>query len=92
MVKGTSDRRQFLAGTLGAAAALAGGGLLRPSAAQSALREIELRDNLKLVTGMGSNAIVLRAAGAAAVFDICSREHSTELAMLVRGDLGLLSV
>ena len=92
MIDGTSDRRHFLVATLAGAAALAGGRLLRPAAAQGALREVELRDDLKLVTGMGSNALVLRAAGAAAVVDSGSPEHATELAKLVRGDLGLLSV
>jgi len=62
MIDAPSNRRRFLAATLGAAAAFAGGGLLRTAGAQSALREIELRDDLKLVTGMGSNALVLRAA------------------------------
>jgi cyclase len=92
MIDGTSNRRRFLAATLGAAAAFAGGGLLRTAAAQSALREIELRDDLKLVTGMGSNALVLRAAGAAAVVDSGSAERANEFAKLVRGDMGLLSV
>jgi cyclase len=92
MIDGTSDRRRFLAATLGAAAALAGSRLLRPAAAQSVLREIELRDDLTLVTGMGSNALVLRAAGAAAVVDSGPPQHANELAKLVRGDLGLLSV
>jgi cyclase len=92
MIDGISDRRHFLAATLGAAAALAGGGLVRTAAAQSALREVELRDDLTLVTGMGSNALVLRAAGAAAVVDSGSPEHANEFAKLVRGDMGLLSV
>jgi cyclase len=92
MIDTTSDRRRFLAATLGAAAALAGGGLLRPAAAQGALREVELRDGLRLVTGMGSNALVLRTAGAAAVVDSGPPERANELAKLVRGDLGLLSV
>jgi cyclase len=91
MIDGTLDRRRFLAATL-AAAAVAGGGRLRPAAAQSALRESELRDGLRLVTGMGSNAVVLRAAGAAAVVDSGSPERAAELAKLVRGDSGFLSV
>jgi glyoxylase-like metal-dependent hydrolase (beta-lactamase superfamily II) len=41
---------------------------------------------------MGSSALVLRTAGAAAVVDSGSPERANEFAKLVRGDLGLLSV
>ena len=95
MIDGISDRRRFLAATLGTTAAtLVGGGLLRRAAAQNAaaLREIDLRDDLSLITGMGSNCVVLRAAGAAAVVDSGPPEHANELAKLVIGDLGFLSV
>jgi cyclase len=95
MIDRTPDRRRFLAATLGtAAASLVAGGWLRRAAAQNAaaLREIDLRDDLSLVTGMGSNCVVLRAAGAAAVVDSGPPEHANELAKLVIGDLGLLSV
>ncbi|RPI64368.1 MAG: MBL fold metallo-hydrolase, partial [Lysobacterales bacterium] len=89
-------RRRFLRSALGAAAAsFAGDGLLRGAAAQGApatLDEVELRDDLTLVTGAGSNIVVLRAAGAAAVIDSGPPEHANELAKLVRGNMGLLSV
>ena len=92
-----TDRRQFLANALGAtAAAVAGGGVLRRAASQSAsadaLREVPLRDDLTLVTGLSSNVVVLRAAGAAAVVDSGPPERANELAKLVRGNMGLLPV
>jgi len=90
-----AGRRRFLATALKAAAASAvSGALLRAAAAQSsaALAEVPLRDDLTLITGAGSNVVVLRAAGAAALVDSGSPETATELAKLVRGDLGLLSV
>ena len=96
MTKAATDRRRFLASTLGAAAASAlCGGLLRAAAAQdepAALREIALRDDLTLVAGAGTNVVVLRTAGAAAVVDSGAPEHAAELAKLVRGRLGLLPV
>jgi cyclase len=92
-----TDRRQFLAKALGAtAAAVAGGAVLRRAASQNtsagALGEVPLRDDLTLVTGLPSNVVVLRAAGAAAVVDSGPPERANELAKLVRGNLGLLSV
>jgi glyoxylase-like metal-dependent hydrolase (beta-lactamase superfamily II) len=91
-----AGRRRFLATALKAAAASAvGGTLLRaPVAAQSAggLSETPLRDDLTLITGAGSNVVVLRAAGAAALVDSGPPETANELAKLVRGGLGLLSV
>ncbi len=89
-----TDRRQFLTKALGAtAAAVVGGGVLRHAAAQSgALGEVPLRDDLSLVTGLGSNVVVLRAAGAAAVVDSGPPERANELAKLVRGNMGLLTV
>jgi len=96
MTTPTSDRRQFLTTALGAAAAsFVGGGLLRGAAAQgtaSRLEEIALRDDLVLVTGAGSNVVVLRTAGAAAVIDSGAPAHANELAKLVRGSFGMLSV
>jgi cyclase len=97
MTKAMTDRRQFLTKALGTTAAtLVGGGVLRGAASQSApadsLAEVALRDDLSLVTGLGSNVVVLRAAGAAAVVDSGPPEHANELAKLVRGNLGLLSV
>ena len=90
------DRRQFLTTALGAAAAsVVGGGLLRDARAQgsaAALREVPLRDGAALITGAGSNVVVLRTAGAAAVVDSGAPERASELAKLVRGDLGLLTV
>jgi glyoxylase-like metal-dependent hydrolase (beta-lactamase superfamily II) len=77
-----------------AAASAVGGNMLRAALAQSgaALEEVELRDNLTLVNGGGSNVIVLRTAGSAAVIDSGPAEHADELARLVLGRLGLLSV
>jgi cyclase len=95
MTNVSAGRRRFLATALKAAAASAvGGGLLRAAAAQSSgpLAEVPLRDDLTLITGAGSNVVVLRAAGAATLVDSGSPETATELAKLVRGDLGLLSV
>jgi cyclase len=90
------DRRQFLATTLGAASAsLVGGGWVRGAKAQSSaprLSEIPLRDGAALITGAGSNVVVLRTAGAAAVIDSGSPERAAELARLVRGNSGLLTV
>ena len=45
-----------------------------------------------MISGGGSNIVVLRAAGAAAVVDSGPPERAAELAKLVRGDLGLLTV
>ena len=89
-----TDRRQFLTKALGAtAAAVVGGGVLRHAAAQSGvLGEVPLRDDLSLVTGLGSNVVVLRAAGAAALVDSGPPERANELAKLVRGNMGLLAV
>jgi len=89
-----AGRRRFVMTALGAAAAsVGGGGLLRAAVAQeSALTETPLRDNLSLITGAGSNVLVLRAAGAAALVDSGTPELADELAKLVRGRLGLLGV
>ncbi len=89
-----AGRRQFLTTAMRAAAAsAAGGSLLRAAMAQSGeLIETPLREDLSLITGAGSNVVVLRAAGSAAVVDSGLPEFGNELAKLVRGDLGLLSV
>jgi len=91
-----TGRRRFLTAAASAAAAsLVGGRLPRRAAAQSGatpLGEAALRDDLTLVTGLSSNVIVLRAAGAAAVVDSGPPQQAAELAKLVRGKLGLLSV
>jgi glyoxylase-like metal-dependent hydrolase (beta-lactamase superfamily II) len=95
MTNSITSRRQFLTKALGATAAAAvGGGMLRRTAAQSApvLGEIALRDDLALVTGLPTNVVVLRTAGAAAVVDSGPAAHAAEVAKLVRGRLGLLSV
>ena len=97
MTNAMTDRRQFLTTALGATAAAAiGGGMLRAAVAQSGassdLGETPLREDLTLVTGLGTNVVVLRAAGAAAVVDSGPPEHANPLAKLVRGNLGLLSV
>jgi glyoxylase-like metal-dependent hydrolase (beta-lactamase superfamily II) len=77
-----------------AAASAIGGSVLRAALAQSraALEEVELRDNLALVSGGGSNVVVLRTAGSAVVIDSGPAEHADELAKLVRGRMGLLAV
>ena len=92
----STDRRRFLTSALGAAAASAvGGGLLRAAAAQSVsppLGEEALRDDVMLVTGAGSNVVVLRTAGAAAVVDSGPPARANDVAKLVRGNFGMLSV
>jgi glyoxylase-like metal-dependent hydrolase (beta-lactamase superfamily II) len=95
MTRMTAGRRQFLAAALKAAAASAvGGSLLRPVVAQStaALTATELRDGLSLIAGGGSNVVLLRAGTAAALVDSGPPERSTELAELVRGELGAVPV
>src|SRR5688572_17644567 len=97
MTSSMTDRRQFLAKALRAtAAAVVGGAAVRRAASQNAsagaLGELPLREDLTLVTGLGSNVVVLRAAGAAAVVDSGPPERANELAKLVRGNMGLLSV
>src|SRR5687768_7864156 len=90
-----TNRRQFLATALGATTAAAVGGPAFRGAAQSApgeLGEVPLRDDLTLVTGLDTNVVVLRAAGAAALIDSGPAAQAAELAKLVRGKLGLLSV
>lgn len=91
----SAGRRRFLATALRAAAASVAGGALLPAAVaqrRGELLETPLRDDLSLITGAGSNVVVLRAAGSAAVVDSGSPQFGNELAKLVRGDLGLLSV
>ncbi len=91
----TSDRRQFLA-TLGAAAAtVVGGRLLRTAAAQTdlpSLEEVDLRDDVTLVAGAGSNVVILRTAGVAAVIDSGPPDRANDVAKLVRGNFGMLPV
>ncbi len=90
-----ADRRQFLATAIGAAAtSVVGGGLLRAAAAQSTapLTDVPLRDGLSVITGAGSNVVLLRAAAAAALVDSGPPEHAAELAKLVQGKLGGLPV
>jgi glyoxylase-like metal-dependent hydrolase (beta-lactamase superfamily II) len=84
------NRREFLAAAIAATAASFAGGHAR--AQSSALSELPLRDDLNMISGLGSNAIVLHAAGSAAVVDSGPAQHANELAKLVRGKLGLLSV
>jgi len=45
-----------------------------------------------VITGAGTNVVVLRAAGSAALVDSGPPEHGAELARHVRGRLGLLPV
>ncbi len=89
------NRRRFVTTALGAAAASVVGRRPRGAWAQSSaapFREVPLRDGAALITGAGSNVVVLRTAGAAAVVDSGPPERAAELAKLVRGDLGLLAV
>src|SRR5688500_18665097 len=82
----TIPRRQLLAGALGAAAASAvGGGWWRAATAQSgaALAETALRDGMSMITGAGSNVVVLRTATSAALVDSGSPEHAAELKKVV---------
>ena len=94
MTSTITNRRQFLTTALGATAAAAVGGRAFRGVAQSAgeLGEVPLRDDLTLVTGLDTNVVVLRAAGAAALIDSGPAAQAAELAKLVRGKLGLLSV
>jgi cyclase len=90
----TVGRRKFLATALQAAAVSAvSGGLLRAAVAQTgsaALTHASVRDGLTLITGGGSNVLVLTAAnGAGAVIvDSGPPEHAAQLAQLVRDKLG----
>jgi glyoxylase-like metal-dependent hydrolase (beta-lactamase superfamily II) len=95
MTNRITSRRQFLTKALGAtAAAVVGAGAIRGAAAQSApaLGEVKLRDDLTLITGLPTNVVVLRTAGSAALVDSGPPSHAAELAKLVGGRLGLLSV
>jgi glyoxylase-like metal-dependent hydrolase (beta-lactamase superfamily II) len=96
MTQVLAGRRQFLTTALGAAAAsVVGGGWLRAAAAQSApasLAEVALRGNLSLITGAGSNVVLLRGGASAVLVDSGPPEHAGELAKLVRGTLGALPV
>ena len=51
-----------------------------------------MRDGLSVITGAGSNVVLLRAAAAAALVDSGPPEHAAELAKLVQGKLGGLPV
>jgi glyoxylase-like metal-dependent hydrolase (beta-lactamase superfamily II) len=96
MTHAMTSRRQFVTRAFCATAAAAvGANVLREAGAQTAPRalgEVALRDDLTLVTGLPSNVVVLRAAGAAAVVDSGPPERANDLAKLVRGNMGLLSV
>ncbi len=90
------NRRRFLATALGAtAAAVVSDEWLRPASAQppaanaqpaTALTAVPLRADLTLITGAGSNVVVLRGATAAAIVDSGPPERATELAALVRAN------
>jgi cyclase len=97
MTSSMTSRRQFLTRALGAtAAAVVTAGVRRgvpaQSAAPDALGEVELREDLTLVTGLGTNVVVLRTAGSAALVDSGPPAHAAALAKLVRGRMGLLPV
>jgi glyoxylase-like metal-dependent hydrolase (beta-lactamase superfamily II) len=89
------ERRQLLTAAVGAAAAsIAGGGWLPTAVAQNGARltEAPLRDGLSLITGAGSNVVMLRTTEGAALIDSGAPEHAAELKKLVQGKLGGLPV
>ena len=83
----TLDRRRLLAAAFGAGAAAAVGAVWwRVTNAQPAattFTETPLREGLSLITGAGSNVIVLRTASGAALVDSGSPEHAAELKRVV---------
>jgi glyoxylase-like metal-dependent hydrolase (beta-lactamase superfamily II) len=84
------DRRRILCAALGAAAT-AQWGWLRPTHAQTskpALATKPLRDGVDLVTGLGSNAVLLRGASSGVLIDSGAPETSNAL----RAQLGALPI
>jgi glyoxylase-like metal-dependent hydrolase (beta-lactamase superfamily II) len=83
----TLDRRQLLAAALGVGAAAAvGTAWRRASDAQTAAATFTttpLREGLSVVTGAGSNVVVLRTASSAALVDSGAPEHAAGLKRLV---------
>jgi glyoxylase-like metal-dependent hydrolase (beta-lactamase superfamily II) len=98
MYEAITDRRQFLTSALGvtAAAVVSGGVLPRAAAQQSqpsgSLGEVALRDDLTLVTGTGSNVVVLSTGTAGAVVDSGPPERAHDLATAIRARLGATPV
>ncbi len=89
----TTNRRRFLASAFGAAAASFAGDWARPAAAQNGattLRATALRDGLTLVSGAGSNVVLLRTGTSAAAVDSGAPEQAAELAELLRSTSGTL--
>jgi len=88
----STDRRQFLTTALGAAAAsLVGGGLARHALAQpttGSLGEVTLREGLSLITGAGSNIVLLRGRTGAALVDSGPPERASTVAEFLRAKLG----
>jgi glyoxylase-like metal-dependent hydrolase (beta-lactamase superfamily II) len=94
MTAHSRDRRQFLATACGAAAAaLVGEQPFRAVHAQaSPLGETALRDGASLITGAGSNIVLLRGANGAALVDSGPAERAADVAELVHSRLGALPV
>jgi len=88
----TFDRRRLLVAALGAGAAAAVGGSWRRTtdaqAATATLAATPLRDGMSLITGAGSNVVVLRAGGTAALVDSGPIELAADLGKAVRAALG----
>lgn len=86
-----NQRRQFLTVALGAAAAAAvGGGWSRARAQTSGttLTATPLRDGLDLITGAGSNTVLLRTPSGAALVDSGAAESAAALAKTLAEKLG----
>lgn len=88
--RATIDRRRILSAALGAAATTQLG-WLNPGHAQTNEPELatkQLRDGLDLVTGLGSNAVVLRGASSGVLID----SGAPETARALRAHLGALPI
>lgn len=91
MSRALDQRRQFLTAAFGAAAALAVGGRWSRTSAQTAgpvLTATPLRDGLELITGAGSNTVLLRTPSGAALVDSGRAEAAATLARTLAEKLG----
>ncbi len=83
----TLDRRRLLAAALGAGAAAAVGAAWRRAtdaqAAAATFAETPLRGGMTVITGAGSNVVVLRTATSAALVDSGPPEHAAEIKKFV---------
>jgi glyoxylase-like metal-dependent hydrolase (beta-lactamase superfamily II) len=81
-----SDRRQFIASALGVAAASASSVWMPAAGAQPAatLTTTALRDGVSLITGAGSNVVVLRTAESAVIVDSGPLERAADVTATVR--------